>query len=78
MTLYEETELDEARYLHDAVYHANRELVRKLVEANVLEKVDDPVYRIDEKAIVLKYADNLLLTDLIQQGVLVKVEEEQR
>ena len=39
MTYYRETELDEHRYLHDAVYHANRELVRGLVEAEVLMTV---------------------------------------
>ena len=40
MILYQETELDEHRYMHDAVYHANRELVRGLVEVGVLVPVE--------------------------------------
>ena len=40
MTLYQEAELDEYLYQHNAVYHANRELVRGLVEAEVLVPVE--------------------------------------
>ena len=40
MILYQETELDEYLYQHNAVYHANRELVRNLVEAGVLVPVE--------------------------------------
>jgi hypothetical protein len=55
MSLYQETDLDETRYLHDAAYHANRELVRKLVEADVLRRVDGPVYQPDYMLAMVTY-----------------------
>jgi len=40
MTLYREAQLDEVRYQHNAVYHANRVLVQKLAEIDVLVLVE--------------------------------------
>lgn len=60
--MYQETPLDEHRYLTDAVYHANRELVRALVEAEVLVPVE-PDYEAAEEAFSERSTDSRSIVD---------------